>query len=60
MTTSRYDLAYGRQGGRVVPFVPPPAPKVCDVCNEPVISGLDRHTACEPSDDQLDLFGQSS
>jgi hypothetical protein len=57
MTTSKYDMAYGRQGGRIVAFVPPSPPPVCDVCDLPVVSGLARHTACEPGDDQLDLFG---
>lgn len=57
MTTSKYDLAYGRQGGRIVPFTPPAAPDPCDVCGLPVLSGLARHTACEPPVDQLDLFG---
>lgn len=57
MTTSKYDMAYGRQGGRIVPFVAPDEPKVCDICHEPVVSGLTRHRACEPGDDQLDLFG---
>lgn len=62
MTTSKYDLAYGRQGGRIVPFVPPPTPPVCDICDREVISGLARHTSCEPQRDenQLELFGDAS
>jgi hypothetical protein len=49
MTTSKRDLAYGRQGGRIVEFVPHVPPPICDVCGRDVISGMARHSACEPA-----------
>lgn len=48
MTTSRQDLAFGRQGGRIVPWKDQ-ATETCEVCGKPLAGGQERtHIACRP------------
>lgn len=62
MTTSRYDMMYGRQGGRIVPFAAEAHdPATCEACGRPLTNSDERyHRACVPSagtdGDQPSLF----
>lgn len=52
MTTSKFDMAYGRQGGRIVDyedeFDADDFPR-CQACGEPMVVGQrDRHYLCRP------------
>lgn len=51
MPTTTTDLAYGRQGGRIVkgaPTIPGPA-RHCEVCGGRMVVGQSRrHAACSP------------
>lgn len=50
MTTSKQDLAYGRQGGRIVPWKGAGAPALCDVCKQPMTAGQEgSHLSCRPA-----------
>ena len=53
MTTSRYDMMYGRQGGRIVPFAAEAHDRessTCDGCGKPLTNAEERyHRACAPA-----------
>jgi hypothetical protein len=53
VTTSKYDMLYGRQGGRIVPFAAEahePTAR-CEGCGGPLTNAEARyHRDCEPAD----------
>lgn len=63
MTTSKYDMLYGRQGGRIVPFAAEAhTPEgVCEVCGKPMINAEARtHRDCATDTPPVDESGQGS
>lgn len=59
MTTSKYDMLYGRQGGRIVPFAADAheITATCDVCGGTLTNTeASTHAECTPPDAQPSLF----
>ena len=56
--TNRFDIHYGRQGGRIVPFNQPVTePVTCTACGQPITTGIGTiHATCTPPDPQDTLF----